>query len=69
MTWKEAEAQVRKIANGLPIYWGCGDPIDEPHVIATTKDAWSGEGQGYNVLVYPNGDGYGRPYKYHSVSL
>lgn len=69
MTWKDAEARVREIAGDLPIYWGTGNPIDRPHVVAWSKDAWSGEGMGFNVHVYPQGSGYRRPVECHSVPL
>ncbi len=67
--WNEAGDRVRDIANGLPIYWGTGNPIKEPHVVAFTKDSWSGDGQGYNVHVYPKGDGYMAPVVCHSVVI
>ena len=67
--WKEAEAKVREIAGKLKIYWGTGNTIYEPHVVAWTKDAWSGEGMGFNVNVYPEGGGYMKPCRYHSVPL
>lgn len=67
--WKIAEDKVREIAKGLPIFWGTGNPIYKPCVVAWSKDAWSGEGMGFNVLVYPEGEGYLKPYSYHSVSL
>ena len=59
MSWLTAEKKVEEIAkqNGdLPIYWGIGYPVRHPHVLAYEKDCWSGEGQGYNVVVYPDGD-------------
>ena len=67
--WKEAEDKVRKIAGNLKIYWGTGNTIYEPHVVAWTKDAWSGEGMGFNVNVYPEGGGYMKPFQHHSVPL
>lgn len=68
-TWNEAGDRVRDIADGLPIYWGTGNPIREPHVVAFTKDAWSGEGMGYNVNVYPQGAAYRAPVVCHSVVI
>lgn len=67
--WQKATAKVREIAGNLPIYWGHGNTVYHPHVVAATKDAWSGEGMGYNVFVYPNGGGYGKPMQYHSVPI
>ena len=68
-TWTDAERAVREIAGNLPIYWGSGNTIDRPHVVAMSKDAWSGEGMGYNVMVYPLGGGYMQPCAYHSVNV
>ena len=68
-SWKTAADKVREIAGQLPIYWGTGDTIYKPHVVAWSKDAWSGEGMGYNVNVYPDGGGYMKPCQYHSVPL
>lgn len=68
--WAEATAKVREIAGTLPIYWEFGNTIyTTPHVIVWTKDAWSGEGIGYNVNVYPEGGGYMKPCQHHSVPL
>lgn len=67
--WRAAEAKVRAIAGDLPIYWGPGGPIYKPHVVASTMDAWSGEGMGYNVFVYPEGDGYMKPMQFHTVKV
>jgi len=76
MSWKNAENKVKEIAKNLPIYWGTGSPIEEPHVVAYKKDALSGEGQGFNVVVYPEGNdgliGLGIPCSSsfrHSVSI
>jgi hypothetical protein len=54
----DAHAQVRALAHAagdVPIYWGTGYSIRRPHVVASTLDAWSGEGVGYCVRVYPQG--------------
>ena len=46
-TWHAAHAAVLTWAQGLPVYWGTGAPLAHAHVVATTLDAWSGEGKGY----------------------
>jgi hypothetical protein len=49
--WREAEAAVIKFANGRKIYWGTGNYDPPGCVVATSKDAWSGEGMGYYARV------------------
>jgi hypothetical protein len=69
-TWAAADAHVHAIARAagnLPIYWGTGYPVPRPHVVASTLDAWSGEGVGYFVRVYPQGERPGAPCDYHTV--
>ncbi len=67
--WREAGDAVAEIANGLPIYYGSGNPIEHPHVCAITLDAWSGAGFGYSVHVHPHGDGYLQPVTVHTVYI
>ena len=67
MNWREAEAEVKRIAGDLPVYWGTGYPIRHPHVIATKKDALSREGYGYNIYIFPQGDYYLAPVTVKSV--
>lgn len=67
--WKDAFAQVAALTNGLPVYYGSGAPVEEPHAVVTTKDALSGEGIGYNVRVYPEGDRPGAPSHFHSIVI
>jgi len=57
--WKEASDAVKEFAakyGVTAIYWGTGSSIAKPHAVASTLDAWSGEGMGYFVRVYPEGD-------------
>ena len=59
--WNVASRKVREFAaryGVTDIYWGTGYPIYKPHAVASTLDAWSGQGMGYFVRVYPKGDGY-----------
>jgi short-subunit dehydrogenase len=68
--WKKCDAKVKEIASQFGIdciLYGSGYPVSKPNIVVTYKDALSGEGSGYNVYVYPEGDGYGKPYKYFSV--
>ena len=67
--WEILTEKVKELADGLPIYWGSGNPIDHPHVTASSKDSWSGEGMGYNVFIRREGAGYMKPCEYHSVSM
>ena len=63
-SWKEASAKVKEIADSCGIKqvsWGCGNPIYTPVFIASTLDAWSGEGVGYFMRWYPKGEGYMAP--------
>lgn len=69
---KELTAQIQQIADSFgikDIYYGTGYPIEGPHIVAVWKDAWSGEGYGYNLYVYPEGAGPGKPRKYFSVTF
>jgi hypothetical protein len=59
--------QIAAIANGLPIYYGVGNPIAEPHVVVRAKDALN-EGIGYYVTVKPEGDGYMKPCHVHELT-
>lgn len=71
MNWPAAADGVRKIAKeagGLPVYWGTGNTIYEPHVVAFTADSWSGEPPGYHVHVYKQGGGYLKPLEGHFVA-
>jgi hypothetical protein len=57
--WKEAVDAVKEFAaqyGVTAIYWGSGYAVTKPHAVASTLNAWSGEGMGYFVRVYPNGD-------------
>lgn len=67
--WREASEIVHQIAGELPIFWGTGNPVYKPHVVATTMDAWSGEGFGYTVMVRPEGDGYMRKFTLHRICI
>ena len=68
-TWREAELEVERLADGLPIYWGSGYAIERPHVLAVALDALSGAGMGYNVTVFPEGERYGKSRDYHVVRI
>jgi hypothetical protein len=48
------------------VYYGSGYPVQKPCIIVNYKDAFQGE-MGYNVLVYPQGEGYGKPYDFISI--
>lgn len=73
--WPAANAKLDELAGELPLYLGTGNPIDEPHVQASTLDAWSGEGMGCSVWIYPQGsngmEGLGkeRPHEYHLIKI
>lgn len=67
-TWRDARKVVHDIANGLPIYYGTGSPIDRPHVTVSAKDGLNGP-QGYDVWLYPEGNDWDKPYNYHSIVL
>lgn len=69
MNWKNAESKIKTIAKGLPIFWGTGNAIDYPHVVASTLDYLSGEGMGYFVRVYPDGDRYKAKCECHIVNI
>lgn len=65
----EAHATVSALAHGLPVFYGTGNPIEEPHVQVRPKDGLSGEGIGYWVTIKPEGDGYLRPCTMHEIVL
>ena len=68
--WKTCDAKVEEIANQFGIdcvLYGSGYPVSKPNIVVSYKDALSGEGSGYNVYVYPDGEGCGKPCKYFSV--
>jgi hypothetical protein len=67
--WRQADEKARELANGLPVFCGTGSPIDRPHVVKTTLDALSGEGTGYHVWIYPEGDGCGSPVEHHTIAI
>jgi hypothetical protein len=69
---KELSQEIQRIADSYgikDIYYGSGYPILTPHIVAIWKDSWSGEGYGYNLWVYPEGAGSGKPRKYFSVTF
>jgi len=69
---KELTQKIQSIADSYgikDIYYGAGYPIEKPHIVAIWKDSWSGEGYGYNLWVYPEGAGSGKPKKYFSVTF
>lgn len=62
--WAEASKAVKDFAAEFgvtEIMWGTGYAVHRPHAVASTLDAWSGEGMGYFVRVYPDpkGDTHG----------
>ena len=59
--WAAAQQKVEEIAGVLPLFYGTGNPIRTGHATASTLDAWSGEGMGYFVTLYPEGDRYDAP--------
>lgn len=59
--WAAAQQKAEEMAGDLPLYYGTGNPIRTPHATASTLDAWSGEGMGYFVTLYPEGDRYDAP--------
>ena len=48
------------------VYYGSGYPVQKPCIIVICKDAYQDE-LGYNVYVYPEGQGYGKPYNFISI--
>lgn len=68
-SWKEAYKKVREIAGPLPIHWGAGNPVYEPYVMARPMDALSGEGYGYIVVVYPQGEGVQKPSEFYRICV
>jgi hypothetical protein len=69
---KELTAEIQRIADSYKIkdiYYGSGYPIETPHIVAIWKDSWSGEGYGYNLWVYPEGNKPDKPKKYFSVTF
>lgn len=69
--WKSCNERVREIAREYSIdkvLYGSGYPVSTPNIVVMYKDAITGEGMGYNVFVYPNGNnGYKDEYKYFSI--
>ena len=72
-SWEEANAKLQEIAvwslNAGRVVHGTGYPIATPHLLATTLDAWSGEGMGYFLTWYPEGDTYGAPKFFGSIRI
>ena len=71
-SWQEANAKLQEIAASLKtdrVVHGTGYPIREPHLLAVTMDAWSGEGMGYNLTWYPEGDTYESPRHFGSIRI
>jgi len=71
-SWQEANAEVKALAASLGIAnvtYGTGYPIKTKHLLACTMDAWSGEGMGYNVTYYPEGDTYGAKRFFGSIRI
>ena len=60
--------EIAKQYNIENVYLGSGDPIDHPCIIVMSKDFWTGGTFGYNVYIYPEGEGYMKPYKCISVT-
>jgi hypothetical protein len=57
-TWAAASEIVKGICAeyGVAHYHGTGDPTTKPCGVSTSMDALSGEGTGYNLNVYPQGN-------------
>jgi hypothetical protein len=69
-TWNELENQIKQIAkdnNIKTILWGSGSPCYEPCIIATCKDSLSNNKEGFNVLLYSEGEGFYKPCKFYSL--
>lgn len=70
--WIEAHARVKALAteHGITeILYGAGYSVAGPHAMVTTLDALSGEGMGYHVAIYPQGDRPGMPCVRYTVQI
>lgn len=70
--WQEADAILKAMAERLQagrVVHGTGYPVRTPHLLAVTMDALSGEGMGYNLTWYPEGDVYDSPKYFGSIRL
>jgi len=71
-SWPEAAQLINEYAQAHgnpPQYAGTGSPIKHPCIIYTNLDALSGEGRGYFVRHYPEGEGPGKPARYFTVRI
>jgi hypothetical protein len=71
-SWPEVSAKLQEIAARLQtdrVVHGTGYPVKEPHLLVTTMDAWSGEGMGYNLIWYPEGETYNSPRHFGSIRI
>lgn len=69
MNLEEKLKTIQKEHGCKKVLFGSGYPCEDACIIVMTKDALSGEGVGYNIFAYPQGQGYKKPYHYYSVGI